>query len=112
VVYYWTSLSPASKTEFPILNKLQTTFAKDLDIVTVNLDDNAQIAAAFMNANPLVAQTLFEPGRNGGMDSPLATQYGVFGLPHAFLIGADGRMVNNKAQINALEDEVSKMLKK
>lgn len=112
VVYYWTSFGPQTPAEFAILKKLQQTI--DFDVVTVCLDDNAKQAQAFLQQNAVKAQTLFMPDPSGGMSSPLAKQYGIFGLPHAFLIGADGKMVNNKLQINAasLEEEISKISKK
>jgi len=43
--------------------------------------------------------------------SPLAAQYGIFGLPHLFLVDRDGKVVNNQAQIGGLEDEISKLVK-
>jgi thiol-disulfide isomerase/thioredoxin len=112
VVYYWASYSTPAVDEFKTLSKIQQTYAKDVDIVTVNLDDKQTEAIAFLSKSPLVAQTLHQPGRNGGMDGPLAVQWGIFAMPHAFLIGADGKMINNKVQINALDDEISKLVKK
>jgi hypothetical protein len=111
VVYYWASYSGNATGDFANLKKLQQTFGKDLDIVGVNLDEKAANASVFLqNAAPLIAEHVHQPG--AGINGPLATYYGIFGLPHAFLIDRDGKVVNNKAQTNTLEDEISKLVKK
>ncbi|MEI7686641.1 MAG: thioredoxin-like domain-containing protein [Planctomycetota bacterium] len=112
VVYYWASYSTQATGDFATLAKLQSTFGKDLDIVTVNLDDKAEDANNFIARSPLKTLTLHQPGTNGGMDSPLATHYGIFGLPHLFLVDRDGKVVSNKAQANNLEDEINRITKK
>jgi hypothetical protein len=47
----------------------------------------------------------------GGLESPLATQYGILGLPNLFLIGKDGKVVSRTVQITTLETEIQKQLK-
>ncbi len=112
VVYYWASYSNQVAGDFAAFKKLQQTFANDLDIVTVNLDDKPAAANAFLQQSPLKAPHLHQPAANGGTESPLAAYYGIFGLPHVFLIDAGGRVVSNKAQVNSLEDEITKLTKK
>ena len=59
----------------------------------------------------LVNKAVFDELEGRGL-RPLATQYGIFGLPHVFLIDANGRVVSSKIQVNALEDEIAKLTKK
>jgi hypothetical protein len=115
VVYYWSTLSSQTGADFAALKKLHEDYAKDLAVVCVNLDDEPANAAAFAGKNAPFATHLHQPGQPGqprGMNGPLATQYGIFGLPQVFLVGADGRVVSNKIQINMLDDEIAKLTKK
>ena len=51
---------------------------------------------------------LFAPG---GLDaSPLASGYGILVVPHLFVAGKDGKIVNRTAQAATLEDDVKKLL--
>lgn len=111
VVYYWASYSTQSTGDFATLKKLQQTFPKDLEIVGVNLDEKAAQASNFLQgAPPLFVEHLHDAG--AGINGPLATYYGIFGLPHLFLLDRDGKVVSNKVQTNALEEEIGKLTKK
>jgi hypothetical protein len=46
----------------------------------------------------------------GGLNSPLATFYGINGLPHLFLVGKDGRVLDRTLQVGDLERELRKAL--
>jgi hypothetical protein len=51
---------------------------------------------------------LYQPG---GLESPLARQYGIMVLPNLFLVGKDGKVVSRTVQMSNLEDEVKKLMK-
>jgi hypothetical protein len=104
-VYYWASWNNASVGDFAKLKLLLDTY-KDLTLVTVNLDTTAEEAKAFLARSPAPGTHVFQPG---GLDSPLATQYGVMGLPSVFLIGKDGKVISRTVQVTNLEDEVKKV---
>ena len=109
VVYYWSTLSSQAGSDFAALKKLQDDYKTDLAIVCVNLDDTPADAAPFAAKSAPFATHLHQPG---GMNGPLATQYGIFGLPQVFLVDATGKVVSNKLQINMLDDEIAKLVKK
>lgn len=46
----------------------------------------------------------------GGLNSSLAVQYGINGLPTLFLVGRDGRVLNRSLQIGDVEAELKKAL--
>ncbi|MFM7148809.1 MAG: hypothetical protein ACKO23_03105, partial [Gemmataceae bacterium] len=46
----------------------------------------------------------------GGLESKLATQYGVMVLPSTFLVGKDGKCISKSVQVGSLEDEIKKQL--
>ncbi|HZY87331.1 MAG TPA: thioredoxin-like domain-containing protein, partial [Gemmataceae bacterium] len=86
----------------------ETYAAKGVELVTVNLDGTAAEAQRFLANNPSAGTHLYEAG---GLESKLATGYGVQVLPNTFLVGKDGKVVSRNVQINNLEDEVKKLLK-
>jgi hypothetical protein len=77
-----------------------------LELVCVNLDNNASDAVNFLQQNRIDAVNLFQPG---ALDSPLAVKYGVLVLPNLFLVGKDGKVISHSVQINGLEDEIKKL---
>jgi tetratricopeptide (TPR) repeat protein len=109
VVYYWASWNQQCVGDFAKLKLLMNTYGdKGLDLLCVNLDNSAEEAVAFLKRSPAPGAHLYQPG---GLDSPLATQYGVMVLPNLFLVGKDGKLVSRSVQMNTLEDEVKKLLK-
>lgn len=112
VVYYWASNCRMCVGDFAQLKQLQTAYAsKGLEIVSVNLDDRAEEATKYLQTNALPVAHLFQAvGEQTGLSSPLATQYGIMGLPTIFLVGKDGRVINRSIQINELDEAIRKAL--
>jgi glutathione peroxidase-family protein len=111
VVYYWASWNQQCAADFFKLKMLVNNYgSKGLEIVCVNLDNAPAAAMAFLQRTPTPGTHLFQ--QPGGLESPLATNYGVMVLPHLFLIGRDGRVVSHTVQTNALEDEIKKLMEK
>jgi hypothetical protein len=109
VVYYWASWSRQSADDFPRLKQLIDTYGpKGLELVTVSLDPSAGEANAFLQKSPLPGTHLHQ---DGGMESKLATDYGVMMLPNLFLADRSGKVVSISLQVGTLEDELKKLLK-
>jgi thiol-disulfide isomerase/thioredoxin len=108
VVYYWASYCQQCPGDFGKLKQLLANQgAKGVELVCVNLDDNKDDATRFLKEQPVQAVHLYQAG---GLNSPLATQYGILGLPNLFLVGKDHKVISRTVQINDLEDEVKKQL--
>lgn len=108
-VYYWASWNQQPASDFEKLKKLVETHGeKGFSVVCINLDTTAKEAAA-------AVQKLAVPGihlhQEGGLDSALATEYGVMVLPQMFLVGKDGKVVSRSVQASTLEEEVKKLMK-
>jgi thiol-disulfide isomerase/thioredoxin len=109
IVYYWASWNQQCVGDFAKLKLLLDTYgAKGVDLVSVNLDTTAEEAKSFLTKAPAPGTHLFQAG---GLESPLATQYGILGLPNLFLVGKDGKVVSRTVQITTLETEIQKQLK-
>jgi hypothetical protein len=107
VVYYWASWNSATSGDFGKLKQLADA-NKGVEVVCVNLDSSAEEANNFLKRTPAPGVTLHQPG---GLESPLATEYGVMVLPNVFLVGKDGKVVSRTVQVGGLDDEVKKLLK-
>jgi tetratricopeptide (TPR) repeat protein len=106
IVYYWDRSNQQSIGDFARMRELLRQYgAKGLELVCINLD----------NSPPLAGGNESGPGTQiaqaGGLDSPLANQYGIVVLPTMFLVGADGKVVSRTVQIATVEDEIKKLLK-
>jgi hypothetical protein len=109
VVYYWASWNQQCVGDFARLKLLLTKYQpQGLELVCVNLDNSPPEANAAQATTAPPGVQLFTPG---GLDSPLATQYGIMVLPNMFLIGKDGSVASRNVQLANLEDEVKKLLK-
>lgn len=108
VVYYWASFATQAAGDFAALKKVQAAYPKDVEIVCVNLDNKAGDADVLRAKSP--------PGPHlhdgGGMNGPLASHYGIFALPHAFVIDRDGNVAQSKMNVGALDEEIERLTKK
>jgi thiol-disulfide isomerase/thioredoxin len=111
-VYYWASYCESCPDEFVRLKALQSAWgAKGFELVCVNLDDDPANVNRFMTQNPTVGIHLFQQGKGpGSMTSPLATHYGINGLPTMFLVDKQGKVINRTLQVRDLEDALRRAL--
>jgi hypothetical protein len=107
VVYYWASWNQQSIGDFARLREMLRTYGpRGLELVCVNFDNSPPEAGSPLAGAP--GLQVFQPG---GLEGPLATQYGIMVLPNLFLTGKDGRVVSRTVQISTLEDEIKKLIK-
>ena len=69
----------------------------------------ADEAKAFLQHVQAPGIHLFQPG---GLESPLATQYGIMFLPHLVLVDKDGKVLSRSVQqVSSLDAELKRRLK-
>jgi peroxiredoxin len=98
VTYFATTAERTKRDLKDLADVLEKNRSKGFDIVGVSLDADRPSLEAFLQENPLPFPVLNEPG---GMDSPLANQYGVLSLPTMILVGKDGKVVNRNIRAAA-----------
>jgi thiol-disulfide isomerase/thioredoxin len=104
VVYYWASHVNVCERDFDTLKRLRQRHGDKMELVCVSLDDTPAAASAFLQRNQVTGIQLFEQAKEGGgLNSPLAAFYGINGLPHLFLVGRDGNVINRTLQVGDLE---------
>jgi hypothetical protein len=107
VIYYWASWNGSAAADFTKLKAILTANPKDVALVCINLDSTADEAKAFVTKNAVPGVQLYQAG---GLESKLATQYGIMVLPSLFVVGKDGKCVSKSVQVSTVEDEIKKIL--
>jgi thiol-disulfide isomerase/thioredoxin len=113
VVYYWASWNEQCVSDFAKIKTLISSQANRVELVCVNLDNTPQEALKFLQKHTVSGTHLYSQGANGaaGTDSPMATQYGIFVLPHVFVLDTEGKVVNRNGQVPTLDDDLKKIFK-
>ena len=97
IVHYWATWCDPCKNDMVELRKIQAKYARqNLQVVGVNLDNDASTAAKFMkdNASKFPWPQIHE---QGGFESDLAVKLGVLSLPVTILIDQKGVVVKRSA---------------
>ncbi len=108
VVYYWASWNNQCTADFSKLKALLDPQAGKVDLVCVNLDNGIDEVRKYLSSTPAPGTHLHQ---DGGLESKMATDFGIQVLPTIFLVGKDGKVVSRNGQIANLEDEVKKLTK-
>ncbi len=110
VVYYWGGWNKERCVgDLATLRLLLDTYAGKLALVCVNLDNTADDARSFLQRVQAPGIHLFQAG---GLESPLATQYGIMFLPHLVLVDKDGKVLSRAVQqVSSLDAELKRRLK-
>jgi cytochrome c biogenesis protein CcmG/thiol:disulfide interchange protein DsbE len=90
VVYldFWASWCGPCKQSFPWMNALQQRYgAKGLQVVAINLDEEASDAHRFLAQVPAQFRVAFD------RTSDTPKRYAIVGMPTSVLIGADGQVL-------------------
>ena len=114
LVYYWASENPTQcAADFARLKLLMKDYrGKDVALVCVNLDNDPAAGEAFVKENAAPGIHVYNTDTTAtGLQSKLALQYGIQVLPHMFLVGKDGKVVNKSAQGAMVAEEIAKLLK-
>ncbi len=82
-----------------------------LELVTISMDANPATPLEFLKKGQIPGTHLFSPMNANGQEGKLATDLGIVVVPHLFLVGKDGKVINRNAQVNSIEDELKRVLK-
>jgi thiol-disulfide isomerase/thioredoxin len=78
---------------------------RGFDVVGVSLDSTREALEKYLEKDPLPWVQLFDES-SGGWDHPMATHYGVSGIPTAMLVDKEGKVISLRAR----GDELGKLL--
>ncbi len=87
LVDFWASWCGPCRQSFPWMNQLQDTYrAEGLEVIAINLDQEAELAKAFLQDVPAQFTVLLDT------DAQLPGEYGVIGMPSSYLIDRNGKI--------------------
>jgi thiol-disulfide isomerase/thioredoxin len=109
LVTFWATWAEPVKRDLPELNKVYKKYRGDgFEIIGVSLDTEKSELESFLKENPSSWPQIFEPG---GMDSRLATEYGIISLPTMILVDGQGKVVNRSLRTAAeLDRQLEKVI--
>ncbi len=112
LVDFWASWCGPCRAEIPNMKDQLKNYAdKGFAIVGVNLDTSKERYQQYVDAQELTWTNLMSDNpEEMGWDNPLATYYGVNGIPTAILVDKEGKVVSLSARGNALNAKLLELL--
>ena len=115
LVVFWNSEYKMCEDDVPALRALyQENKAKGFEIVGIALEHDKASALSFVDKNRMTWPQIFQPipaNQAGGLNSPMATSYGIILFPTMFLINADGKVESRNATMTEVKQELPELLK-
>ncbi|NQW48222.1 MAG: TlpA family protein disulfide reductase [Planctomycetes bacterium] len=110
LVDFWATWCGPCVQELPNVQEQYTKYhAKGFEVVGVSLDEDRAALEKFVADNKLPWPILFEKSEGEGWKHPLATYYGISGIPTVILIGRDGKVVSLDARGEKLGEQLDKL---
>jgi thiol-disulfide isomerase/thioredoxin len=99
LVDFWATWCGPCIAEIPnVLEAYKKYSSKGFEVVGVSLDQDRDALEKFVTDKKIPWPILFENSEGSGWQHPLATYYGISGIPTVILIGKDGNVVSLNAR--------------
>ncbi|MDZ4656747.1 MAG: TlpA disulfide reductase family protein [Bythopirellula sp.] len=112
LVDFWATWCGPCRAEVPNVLKLYEAYHdKGFDVVGISLDEKPEDAQKYITQTGIPWVTLFNQDETQrGWEHPLATYYGITGIPRAILVDQAGNVVSMRARGKNLAIELRKLL--
>jgi thiol-disulfide isomerase/thioredoxin len=112
LVDFWATWCGPCVAEIPnMIEQYSKYHAKGFEIVGVSLDEDREARVQFVGEKKIPWPVLFEKSEGEGWRHPLATYYGITGIPQLILIGRDGNVITLNARGEKLGEKLAELFK-
>ena len=95
LVDFWATWCGPCIAELPnVLEQYKKYHARGFEVIGISLDEDKKALVDFVNERKIPWPILFEQSEGSGWNHPMATKYGISGIPTVILVGRDGRVVS------------------
>jgi len=113
LVDFWATWCGPCVAEIPNVLEQYEKYHKDgFEVVGISLDQEREALEKFVAEQKLPWPILFEEPKGDGWQHPLATFYGISGIPTVVLIGRDGNVITLDARGEKLGERLDAIFKK
>jgi thiol-disulfide isomerase/thioredoxin len=113
LVDFWATWCGPCVAELPNVLEQYEKYHKDgFEVVGISLDQDRAALEKFVDEQKLPWPILFEESKGDGWQHPLATYYGISGIPTVILIGRDGNVITLNARGEKLGEQLDAIFKK
>ena len=113
LVDFWATWCGPCVAEIPNVLEQYEKYHKDgFEVVGISLDQEREALEKFVTDQKLPWPILFEEPKGEGWQHPLATFYGISGIPTVVLIGRDGNVITLDARGEKLGERLDAIFKK
>ena len=113
LVDFWATWCGPCVAEIPNVLEQYEKYHKDgFEVVGISLDQEREALEKFVTEQKLPWPILFEEPKGDGWQHPLATFYGISGIPTVVLIGRDGKVITLDARGEKLGERLDAIFKK
>ena len=112
LVDFWATWCGPCIAEIPnVLEQYEKYHSRGFEVVGISLDQERDALEKFVTDRKIPWPILFEPSEGSGWQHPLATYYGISGIPTVILIGRDGNVVSLNARGERLGELLDELYK-
>ena len=113
LIDFWATWCGPCVAEIPNVLEQYEKYHKDgFEVVGISLDQEREALQKFVDEQKLPWPILFEEPDGDGWQHPLATFYGISGIPTVILIGRDGNVITLDARGEKLGERLDALFKK
>ena len=112
LVDFWATWCGPCIAEIPnVLEQYEKYHSRGFEVIGISLDQERDALEKFVADRKIPWPILFEPSEGAGWQHPLATYYGISGIPTVILIGMDGNVVSLNARGERLGELLDELYK-